>query len=191
MLMSSSIPTKPQILYPRKLPITIRQYEPTDADGIAQLFHSTVRTINRQDYSQAQVEAWAPDDIHFRDWSSALLQSSNNGKTAINKHTFVAECDQNNHPQKGVLVGFAELESNGHIDCFYCHKEYQRQGIGRQLLQAMETKAVDWKLDRISAEASITARPFFEAMGFCMIEEQVVSCRGQSFVNFKMVKELP
>ena len=111
-------------------------------------------------------------------------------KKGTSKYTLVAEYNTQPRPKKGVLVGFAEIESNGHIDCFYCHKDYQRQGAGRLLHQAIETKAADWNLDHLFVEASITARPFFEAMGFSLIKEQAVFCRGHRFVNFEMRKRI-
>ena len=27
------------------------------------------------------------------------------------------------------IVGFAEFEANGHIDCFYCHPDFQGKGL--------------------------------------------------------------
>ncbi|MEO8892980.1 MAG: GNAT family N-acetyltransferase, partial [Coleofasciculaceae cyanobacterium] len=47
----------------------IRLFHPQDAGQIAQLFHDTVREINQRDYSPNQIQAWAPDDIYFRNWA--------------------------------------------------------------------------------------------------------------------------
>ena len=41
-------------------------------------------------------------------------------------------------------------------------------------------------LPRLSTEASITARPFFQSHGFQILAEQVVTCRGSAFVNYRM-----
>jgi putative acetyltransferase len=48
------------------------------------------------------------------------------------------------------------------------------------------TEARRLGLARLFTEASITARPFFEAQGFAMLAPQVVWCRGAEFVNFRM-----
>ncbi|MHB1949598.1 MAG: GNAT family N-acetyltransferase [Gammaproteobacteria bacterium] len=40
------------------------------------------------------------------------------------------------------IVGFAELEDNGHIDCFYCHHEYQGCGVGSALMREIEVVGV-------------------------------------------------
>jgi len=151
----------------------IRLFQPEDATQIAQLFHNTVREINRRDYSASQVEAWAPDDLNFRNWAETCAQ----------RFTFVAD-------DAGTIAGFGELEADGHIDCFFCHKDYQGKGVGRQIYQAIEAKAVELALQRLFVEASITAKPFFERMGFTLINEQTVSARGETFINYVMEKKL-
>ena len=88
------------------------------------------------------------------------------------------------------IVGFAELESNGHIDCFYCHHEYQGCGVGSALLNEVENSARKNKLNKLFAEVSITARPFFEAKGFTVKKQQAVVFREVEFTNFLMEKLL-
>ena len=153
--------------------IEIRLFKPQDAEQIAQLFHKTVREINLQDYSISQVRAWAPDDLHFRNWV----------EVCANRFTYVAD-------DEGVIAGFGELERTGHIDCFYCHKNYQRCGVGRQIYQAIEAKAVELSISRLFTEASITAKLFFQRMGFSVVTEQEVTRRGETFINYAMEKLL-
>lgn len=153
--------------------MNIRLFTPQDADQIARLFHDTVRHVNVHHYSQQQVEAWAPDDLHFRNWA----------EVCADRFTYVAD-------DNGAIAGFAELEPNGHIDCFYCHQNYQRCGVGSRLYGAIEAKAVELGLNRLFVEASITAKPFFQRMGFSVLQEQRVDRRGETFVNFQMEKWL-
>lgn len=154
--------------------IEIQLFEAQDAEQIAQLFHETVREINVHDYSSKQVRAWAPDDIYFRNWV----------KVCSSRFTYVAD-------DAGMIAGFGELEPTGHIDCFYCHKNYQGCGVGRQLYQAIEAKAIELSLHRLFTEASITAKPFFQRMGFSIVREQEVTCRGETFINYAMEKLFP
>lgn len=153
--------------------IEIRLFKAQDAEPIARLFHETVREVNVRDYSSNQVRVWAPDNIHFRNWVEACS----------NRFTYVAD-------DQGVIVGFGELEPNGHIDCFYCHKNYQRCGVGRQIYRAIEAKAVELSVSRLFTEASITAKPFFQRMGFSVVKEQEVTHRGETFINYAMEKLL-
>ncbi|MBD2354443.1 GNAT family N-acetyltransferase [Tolypothrix sp. FACHB-123] len=151
----------------------IRLFKPQDAEQIAQLFHATVREVNIRDYSSSQVAAWAPDDINFRDWAKICSQ----------RFTYVAE-------DEGIVAGFGELESNGHIDCFYCHKNYQRMGVGSKIYAAIEAKAYELGINRLYVEASITAKRFFLNKGFSIITEQQVERRGETFINYAMEKVL-
>ncbi|MEL6911584.1 MAG: GNAT family N-acetyltransferase [Cyanobacteria bacterium J06629_2] len=151
----------------------IRRFQPQDTEQIAWLFHNTVRQINIQDYSERQVAAWSPDDIYFRDWS----------KIGGDRFTYVATENEK-------VLGFGELESNGHIDCFYIHHRYQRQGIGTSIYQAIELKAQELNLTRLFTEASITAKPFFLNQGFKILESQQVFCRGETLVNYSMAKKI-
>jgi putative acetyltransferase len=151
----------------------IRLFRSEDTDQIAYLFHTTVRQVNIRDYSSDRVIAWAPDDLYFRNWESICSQ----------RITYVAE-------ENGIVLGFGELEANGHIGCFYCHKDYQRCGVGSQIYRAIEAKAEELGLKCLFTEASITAKPFFQRMGFEIIREQQVSCRGAVFINYAMEKRL-
>ncbi|AFZ45204.1 Acetyltransferase, GNAT family [Halothece sp. PCC 7418] len=151
----------------------IRRFQSSDAQQIAQLFHDTIRNINRRDYSFSQVKAWAPDQIYFRNWA-----------TECSKYfTYVADW-------KGTILGFSELEANGDIHCFYCHYQYQGCGVGRQLYQTIENQAIQLQLTRLVTAASITAQPFFEKMGFSVVKPQIVSRRGETFSNYLMEKYL-
>ena len=151
----------------------IRLFQEQDCDRIAQLFHDTVREVNSFDYSSAQVQAWAPDDLYFIDWI----------ENCTHKFTYVAE-------EGDEIIGFGQLEADGHIDCFYCHKDYQRCGVGTRLYQVIEAKALELKIERLFVEVSITARAFFKNRGFTLDKEQQVLCRGEKFTNFVMQKSL-
>ena len=153
--------------------IKVRLFQTQDAEQIARLFNETIREVNICDYSTSQVKAWAPDDIYFRNWV----------EVCSSRFTYVAD-------DEGVIAGFGELETNGHIDCFYCHKNYQRRTVGRQVYQAIEVKAFELSMNRLFTEASITAKPFFQRLGFSIVKEQEVTRRGETFINYAMEKFL-
>ena len=151
----------------------IRLFQEQDSIAIAKLFHDTIHEVNIRDYSPEQVSAWSPDDLYFIDWAESCAK----------KFTYVAEEDEK-------IIGFGQLEANGHIDCFYCHEDYQRCGVGTRLYRTIEAKALELKIERLFVEASITARAFFKSRGFAVVKEQQVSCRGEKLTNFVMEKSL-
>ena len=153
--------------------VTLRPYRPDDAPALLALFRDTIRGVNSRDYSPAQIAAWASDDIDTVAWAGRFA-----GR-------FVPVAEEAGHP-----VGFAELEPNGHIDRVYVSADHQRRGIGRELLAVTVAEARRVGLARLFTEASITARPFFEAQGFAVLAPQVVTCRGAEFVNYRMERVL-
>jgi putative acetyltransferase len=82
------------------------------------------------------------------------------------------------------------LSQTGHVDMLYVHPDFQRRGVARALLTHIERLARTQSLDRLYTEASITARPVFEAIGFRLIAPQTVIVRGECMTNYRMEKRL-
>ncbi|HCJ7274025.1 TPA: GNAT family N-acetyltransferase [Vibrio cholerae] len=151
--------------------IEIRKYQESDAHDLWAIFYYTVRNVNLRDYSQAQVEAWAPDDFSSEIWQRKMNLLS----------PFVAEID-------GKIVGYSDLQENGLIDHFFCHHEHQGRGVGRQLMEHVLRMGKLQGITRFYSEVSITARPFYERFGFKVTQEQTIEVRGQKLCNFVMEK---
>jgi GNAT superfamily N-acetyltransferase len=153
--------------------VQVRDYKQSDAAAITRLFYETVRSINLQDYSLQQVEAWAPSVPGPDIWHSRMKE----------RCTLVAE-------ENGEIIAFTELERDGHLDMFYCRRDVIRRGVGRLLYEAIELKAAELGLGRIFTDASITARPFFEHCGFITLRMKTVTRGGIELSNFRMEKRL-
>ncbi|MDZ7993423.1 MAG: GNAT family N-acetyltransferase [Nostoc sp. EspVER01] len=142
-----------------------------DTQQIMKLFYDTIHEVNIHDYTEEQVAAWAPANMDIEVWIKSLGS----------KFTYVAE-------EQDKIIGFGELKANGHIDRFYCHKDFQRKGVGKKILEQIELKAHSLGVEKLFTEASITAKPFFESQGFIVIKKQEVERRGQKLINFVMEK---
>lgn len=151
----------------------LRSYQPEDAPALLALFRDTIRRVNCRDYSPEQIAAWSSEDIDPAAWAARFV-----GR-------YVAVAEEADQP-----VGFAELEPDGHIDRLYVSADRQGQGIGRKLLAALVDEARRRGLARLLVEASLTARPFFEAQGFSLVAPQTVTCRGAALINFRMERVL-
>jgi GNAT superfamily N-acetyltransferase len=153
--------------------MNLRPYRPEDAAELLALFRDTVRRVNCQDYSPEQIRAWTSDEIDAEAWA----------KRFEGRFVVVAE-------KAGRIVGFTELEENGHIDRLYVSADHQRQGIGRVLLGAVAAEAERCGISRLWSEVSITAKPLFEAAGFRVVAPQTVRVRGVDFLNYRMERLL-
>lgn len=148
---------------------TVRSYRPEDAIPLWNLFRETVRRVNSRDYDPRQIEAWAPAELPIESWSRRFGER------------VVLVAVQGDRP-----VGFGELDACGHLDRFYVSADHQRRGIGRAILNGLLVEARNLGLRRVEVEASITARPFFEAMGFIGAVPQTVNVRGVDFLNYRL-----
>lgn len=144
----------------------IRPCRAEDCAALARLFFETVHTVNCADYTPAQLDAWAPAPPPLEGWTARLMST----------RTFVAEAEQG-------LLGFANLEPGGHLDCLFVRRDCQRQGVGAALCSAVEQAAGPV---RMTAEVSLTARGFFEHRGWRVVRCQQVERRGQRLTNFVM-----
>ncbi|MHA2938947.1 N-acetyltransferase family protein [Vibrio sp. RC27] len=153
--------------------IIIRDFKTEDIDVLWSIFFNTIRKININDYSQRQVEAWAPSKFDAELWEKRVSELN----------PYVAEID-------GKVVGYADLQEDGVIEHFYCHHEYQGCGVGRALMSYVLEQAENRGIRRLYSEVSITARPFYEHFGFVTTKEQKVLVRSQRLCNFIMEKSV-
>lgn len=151
----------------------IRRYQESDCAEIADLFHGSVHAIDHAIYSQAELEAWAPSPPDYEAWKQRL---------AI-KQPYVA-CEHEK------IVGFVELEQDGHIDCLYVHQDFLGLGIASYLLQHVISVAKERELRQLHVEASKLAVPLFKKFGFEIRRSNSVERRGQYLKNFNMCRSL-
>ena len=152
--------------------IELQRYQSGEAAALAELFYQTVHAVCTEDYTPAQLDAWADGRVNIAAWDRSFLRH----------HTLVARMD-------GEIVGFADLDGR-YLDRLYVHKEHQRQGVATALAQALEGQAAAQGQVRMTTHASITARPFFEKRGYRVIKEQQVERKGVLLTNFVMEKTL-
>ncbi|WP_312074629.1 GNAT family N-acetyltransferase [Atlantibacter sp.] len=152
-----------------KKAVFIRRYHPRDFPDVVEVFLRSVTDVAAKDYNQAQTRAWA--QIDEQSWMTRLSHA----------WTFVACCEDD-------IAGFITLDRGGHLDLLFVHPDYLRQHVASALLKRLEAQARAQNIPMIYTEASITARPFFERHGFCVIAEQIVELRAERFVNYRMQK---
>lgn len=146
----------------------IREYRPSDCREITELFYQTVHTINAKDYTEEQLNVWAPGNPDLDLWNQSFL----------GHYTLVAV-------ENGIIIGFGDIDEKGHLDRLFVHKDYQRKGIASALCEKLEQNAGG----RIETHASITAKPFFEKRGYQVVREQQVIRKGIVLVNYIMEKK--
>jgi putative acetyltransferase len=152
----------------------VRPYQQEDAELLMQLYLNTVHQVNGRDYSRQQIEAWAPrrpDDLCR--WQERFART---------QPLVVVEAE--------TLIGFAELEADGLVGCFYVHCAWQDRGVGRLLMNCLFEEARRRGITALHSQVSRTSRSFFERHGFWVVRIQDVTVRSQQIETFAMQRTL-
>jgi putative acetyltransferase len=149
----------------------MRAYRNDDVEAAVSCFGQSVREIGARYYSSEQIAAWAPDPPDMENWAKRLRTGG----------VFVADVN-------GAIAAFVRVEDNGFVDLLYVHPDYERRGVGRELLEVACAWAMSHGARRLESDVSIAARPLFEAMGFRVDRQQLVESRGVQFLNFRMTR---
>lgn len=152
----------------------IRRFRLGDEPALFGVFFSAIHEIASRDYTQAQINAWAPADLDGALW----------GQHMRDLNPFVVEL----HDE---IVGYADVQPNGYIDHFFVSGFHPRQGIGKLLMERIHQEAASLALSELTSHVSRTAQPFFAHHGFGVVALQSPVRRGVAIPNAAMRKALP
>jgi putative acetyltransferase len=159
---------------PSARPIRLRPYRDADAAATLAVFLAAVTNTAAADYTPEQIQAWAnPGGRDLTTWHAAMLV----------RGSFVAEID-------GALAGFSDVSPDGYIDMMFVAPSFLGRGVAWRLVRHAEELARAAGVTHLTADVSITARPFFERQGFTVLAEQHPVKAGVRMVNFRMRKPL-
>lgn len=151
---------------------TLNWATPTDYDDLADIVFDAVRN-GPSKYTDAQRAVWVPVLRHGEEWAARL-----EGQViAIARDETRA-------------VGFMSLAPEGYIDFAFIRPDAQGTGLFRRLFAMIEDKARSQNAPRLWTHASLMAEPAFAAMGFTVIEHQVVPIGNEHFKRAMMEKSL-
>lgn len=155
-------------------PIDIRPYRPADAAETLAVFLAAITETASADYAPDQIAAWAdPDGRDLAQWDTSMM----------GRRSFVATFD-------GDVAGFSDVGHDGYIDMMFVAPPFGRCGVATRLLAHGELLAHGSGAQELSANVSVTARPFFERHGFSVQQEQEIIRQGVRLTNFRMRKSL-
>jgi putative acetyltransferase len=149
----------------------IRRFNAGEEPLLFEVYYSAIHLVAARDYTEEQVDAWAPSDLDPALWVKRIR--------GINP--FVAEIG-------GTPVGYADVQENGYIDHFFVSGLYPRQGIGRRLMTVLESEARRMQVAAMTSDVSRTAQPFFQSFGFAVVEQRSPVIRGVKVPNAFMRK---
>lgn len=154
--------------------VQIRRYESSHASDTLRVFLEAITVLAAVDYTPEQISAWArPEKRDLDEWDRSMLA----------RGSYVALVG-------GEVAGFSDVSVDGYVDMMFVSPRFARRGVARELLLFLEALAQRSSTRELFANVSITARPFFEALGFRVEAEQHPVVEGVALTNFRMIKEL-
>lgn len=151
--------------------MVVREYRKYDLEAVVALYGRSVQKIAGRDYDAQQIAVWAPEHPDIEAWADRLGSGT----------VLVAEEGER-------MAGFARLDEGGNIDLLYVDPLSERRGVAKRLVEELTEVAKERGLRQLHAGVSVTARPFFEAQGFTVVESQSVERRGVVLKNYRMVR---
>lgn len=150
-----------------------RLYMPDDLDDVLKLFYDNVHTVCTNDYTQEQLDAWAPKNPDVVRFEASLNMN----------HTLVVE-------ENGEIVGFGNIGETGYLDRLFVRVDYLHKGVASLIVAQLEKYAKAKGMTFMNTAASITSKPFFEGKGYIELQEQVVERHGVRLRRYLMEKKL-
>jgi len=144
---------------------SIRPMRPEDARRFLEIQRESVRGLAARDYPTAVIEAWAP--LPITDAVVERFLSNRDGEMRL-----IAEID-------GQAVGIGALVlGNSELRACYVVPSAARRGVGAAIVAEIERIAREHRLVFLRLESSLTAEPFYAALGY------QVEARGRLMIAF-------
>lgn len=142
--------------------IQIRLARPEDLDRVIELQTQALEILSSANYNAQQIQALVTGQAAWRGRDEVI---------------FLAEF-------AGELVGFSGLSTQRpQITAVYTHPQFARQGIGTQILQALEAAATEKRYPSIWVISSLTAVAFYQARGYKLLRKTGFRAEGGEWID--------
>ena len=152
----------------------IRPAVPDDYPCLAEIQRASVGALLRPLYDGDAIDVWLQEITPEK-----FARAADHGEVIL-----IAE--ENFQP-----LGFVSYCSQGELlGMWYVHSQHTGGGVGRALLEAAEQALREAGCDQAFTEASIYAKPVFQALGWTAIDEYDKPSFGGQFRVTRMTKSL-
>jgi GNAT superfamily N-acetyltransferase len=183
--------------------IRIRNATPEDIPRLREIIDASVRVLQANDYSPAQIEGalksvYGVDSQLIADGTYFVAEVSEAGKNPKNPE--IVACG--GWSKRKTLYGgdqFAAREDSpldpskeaAKIRAFFVHPAWARQGIGSMILEACESAAKHTGFTRLEMGATLSGVPFYRAKGYSDVENQAAPlANGETLPIVRMEKQI-
>lgn len=175
----------------------LRKATLADIPQIRELIDASVRGLQAQDYTPAQIEGalqsvYGVDTQLISDGTYFVAEITDSGRTRIvacggwSKRRTLYGGDQYARREDSLLD---PAQDAAKIRAFFVHPGFARRGIGTLILEACENAAISAGFTQLEMGATLSGVPFYRARGYAEIEnEEVPLGNGRALPIVKMAK---
>ncbi len=133
--------------------IEIRKATDADVVALSGLIRRTIRVSNSKDYDQRSI-----------DLLCSMFEPDQFAKRVLDEHILICYVGVD-------LIGTVGLRHN-YLRSMFIEPTYQRRGLGKVLVANIEEIAQRKAISEIMVQSSVTARQFYETLGYEFVEFQ-------------------
>ena len=150
----------------------VRQFHISDSGIVQGLIHRTIKVAYAPIYPPRAVQFFK--DFHIE---TKIIERHEKGEVLVVQ-------------RDGELIGTGSLVGIDIVGVFV-HPEFQRQGLGKYLMQELEKKAVFNGISEVMLSISLPSRSFYESLGYKITEERTTDVgEGQRLDYWEAKKTL-
>ncbi len=184
--------------------IHLRKAVAADVPRLRELIEASVRVLQAEDYSSAQIEGalqsvYGVDSQLIADGTYLVAEVFNSQSPELQSQPEIVACG--GWSKRKTLYGgdqYAAREDSlldpardaAKIRAFFVHPNWARRGVGSSILKACEDAASAAGFTRLEMGATLSGVAFYKAKGYSAVENQEVPLdNGETLPILKMAKE--
>ncbi|HET6177673.1 MAG TPA: GNAT family N-acetyltransferase [Candidatus Sulfotelmatobacter sp.] len=177
----------------------IRKATLADVPRLHEVIEASVRGLQAQDYSPAQIEGalnsvYGVDSQLIADGTYCVVETAeSDGATIVacggwSKRKTLYGGDQYAGREDSLLDPSVDAAK---IRAFFVHPDWSRRGIGSLILEACEKDATEAGFTRLEMGATLSGVAFYRAKGYAEVEKQAVPLNnGETLPIVRMAREV-
>lgn len=150
----------------------VRKFSLNDALAVSEIIKENDLNIASKFYPPDVISLW----INERSSPEYILQKS------TERDCFVVEYNK-------TILGYVNLKENV-IKMLYVNIDFHREGVGRLLINKIETTAKNKGYDKLTGKCNINSEQFFKSLGFKSVKAVLKKDKGVSIKKILIEKQI-
>ena len=157
---------------PGKNNLKIRKFRPADLNAVRRLIHNTIDVCYPSVYCPEAIKYIK----HYHN-SENILKGAKKGYTIV--------LERNNR-----IAAVGAIIKNGYITRVFVNPKFQKQGLGRLIMEKLHTKALSTGIRIVKLDASPTGKKFYDSLGYKTIKKTFVKVENDKKLHYYEMKKI-